>query len=89
MASPAKGGVFNKATDRRVINFTESVSFDHRLYAHDIAGSIAHAQMLSSVGLISQEECQQIEQALMQIRGKIEEDNFTWRADLEDVHMHI
>ena len=47
LASPSRSGVFSKATDRRVEQFTESVSFDHRLYAHDIAGSIAHAQMLA------------------------------------------
>ena len=57
-------GVFDQATDRRVEEFTESVSFDRRLYAQDIEGSIAHAQMLAKVGLITPDECQQIEQAL-------------------------
>src|SRR5690349_18112796 len=54
-APPGKawGGVFDKATDRRVELFTESVSFDQRLYAHDIQGSLAHAQMLAKVGLIT------------------------------------
>ena len=56
------GGVFAEATDRRVEKFTESVSFDRRLYAQDIRGSIAHAQMLAKVGLISTAECQQIVQ---------------------------
>ncbi len=51
MADKAWGGVFAEATDRRVEEFTESVSFDRRLYAQDIAGSIAHAQMLAKVGL--------------------------------------
>ena len=47
------GAAFSiEATDARVEQFTESVSFDRRLYAHDIAGSIAHAQMLAKVGLI-------------------------------------
>ena len=64
VAEKAWGGVFEQATDRRVEKFTESVSFDRRLYAHDIAGSIAHAQMLAKVGLITADECQQIEQAL-------------------------
>lgn len=89
MSSPAQGGVFNKATDRRVIDFTESVSFDHRLYAHDIAQSIAHAQMLAKVGLISRDECRQIEEALAEIRRQIEENGLPWQAELEDVHMHI
>ena len=53
MAEKAWGGVFDQATDRRVEEFTESVSFDRRLYAHDIDGSIAHAQMLAKVGLLT------------------------------------
>ena len=58
------GGVFDQATDRRVEEFTESVSFDRRLYAQDIEGSIAHAQMLAKVGLLTADECRQIEQGL-------------------------
>ena len=47
MTTPARSGVFDTVTDRRVEEFTESVSFDRRLYAHDIRGSIAHAEMLA------------------------------------------
>jgi len=85
----AWGGVFDEATDRRVEEFTESVSFDRRLYAHDIAGSVAHAQMLARVGLITAEECRQIEQALEEIRQEIQQGQFPFRVELEDVHMHI
>ncbi len=85
----AWGGVFSEATDRRVEEFTESVSFDRRLYAHDIAGSTAHARMLAKVGLLSPDECQQIEQSLEQIRQKIEQGSFQFSAELEDIHMHI
>ncbi len=53
MSEKPWGGVFDQATDRRVEEFTESVSFDRRLYAQDIEGSIAHAQMLAKVGLIT------------------------------------
>ena len=53
MAEKPWGAVFADQTDRRVEQFTESVSFDRRLYAQDIDGSIAHAQMLAKVGLIS------------------------------------
>ena len=53
MTEKAWGGVFQEPTDGRVEKFTESVSFDRRLYAQDIAGSIAHAQMLANVGLIT------------------------------------
>jgi argininosuccinate lyase len=89
VAEKAWGGVFTEATDRRVEQFTESISFDRRLYAHDIVGSIAHAQMLASVGLITSDECQQIEQALADIRQQIEHDEFPFSIELEDIHMHI
>jgi argininosuccinate lyase len=83
------GGVFKEATDRRVELFTESVSFDRRLYDHDITASVAHAQMLASVGLISDGECQQIQHALEEIRQEIEQGRFAFRTELEDVHMHV
>ncbi|MBN2024591.1 MAG: argininosuccinate lyase [Pirellulales bacterium] len=89
MTGKAWGGAFDEATDRRVERFTESVSFDRRLYAHDIAASIAHAQMLAKVGLITAAECQQIEQALAQIRQEIEQDRFPFSIEREDIHMHI
>ena len=89
MAEKAWGGVFDEATDRRVEEFTESVSFDRRLYAQDIAGSIAHAQMLAKVGLLTADECRQIEQGLGEIRQEIEQGRFQFRIELEDIHMHI
>ncbi len=89
MAEKAWGAVFEQATDARVEKFTESVSFDRRLYAHDIDASIAHAQMLAKVGLLSPDECQQIEQALGDIRREIEQGRFQFKIELEDIHMHI
>src|SRR6476660_1834514 len=89
MSSPSRSGVFSKQADRRVERFTESISFDHRLYAHDIAGSIAHAEMLAKVGLISDEECKDIRQTLEAIRGEIEAGKFPFKTELEDIHMHI
>src|SRR5437667_1418850 len=89
MTSPSRSGVFSKAADRRVEQFTQSVSFDHRLYAHDIGGSIAHAQMLAKVGLLSDAECQQICQTLNTIENEIEAGSFPLRIELEDIHMHI
>ena len=89
MAEKAWGGVFDEATDQRVEQFTESVSFDRRLYAHDIRGSIAHAQMLCKVGLLNEEECRQIEQGLKEIEREIQEERFQFRIELEDIHMHI
>ena len=89
MAEKPWGGVFEEATDRRVEKFTESVSFDRRLYAHDIRGSIAHAQMLAKVGLLSGDECHQIEHTLNGICQEIEQGGFSFSAALEDVHMHV
>ena len=89
MATPSRSGVFTKATDRRALRFTESVSFDHRLYAQDIQGSVAHALMLAHVGLISAHECNQICETLDQIKGEIAAGTFPFRTELEDIHMHI
>jgi argininosuccinate lyase len=83
------GGVFSEATDRRVEQFTESVSFDRRLVAQDIAGSTAHAQMLAKVGLLTADECRRIEETLREIREEIEQDRFPFHTELEDVHMHV
>ncbi|MEX1225080.1 MAG: argininosuccinate lyase [Pirellulales bacterium] len=89
MASPSRSGVFGQGTDPRVDRFTESVSFDQRLYAHDIEGSQAHARMLAAVGLISDDECRQIVAGLDEIRGEFERGEFELRVELEDIHMHI
>jgi argininosuccinate lyase len=83
------GGVFDEATDRRVEKFTESVSFDHRLFAHDILGSIAHARMLAQVGVLTDAECCQICDALELIGREIADGRFQFRENLEDVHMNI
>jgi len=82
-------GRFTEATDRFVEQFTESVSFDHRLYRHDITGSIAHARMLAHVGVLSDAESKQIIDGLKQIQAEIESGAFGWREQLEDVHMNI
>jgi argininosuccinate lyase len=83
------GGRFGGSTDRRVEEFTESISFDRRLFEHDIRGSIAHARMLSHVGLISPEECEQIVHGLGEIRGEILAGTFPFVLEREDIHMHI
>lgn len=89
MSQKAWSGVFSQPTDSKVEQFTQSISFDRRLYAQDIAGSIAHAQMLVKVGLLKAEECRQIEQGLAAIRQEIEQGRFDFRAELEDIHLHI
>lgn len=69
--------------------FTESVSFDRRLYAHDIRGSIAHAHMLSKVGVLTDDERHQIVTGLENIGREIDAGQFNFRVDLEDIHMNI
>lgn len=85
----AWSGVFTEGTDRRVETFTESISFDRRLYEVDIRASIAHARMLTDVGILTASEFQQIEEALLDIRREIEDGNFEYKIELEDIHMHI
>lgn len=89
MTEKAWGGVFSEASDRRVEEFTESVSFDRRLYADDIAGSSARARMLAKVGLITRDECQQIVHGLQQIRHDIEQGSFRFSIEMNDIPMHI
>jgi argininosuccinate lyase len=89
LASKAWGGRFAESTDRRVEQFTESISFDRRLFEHDIDGSIAHARMLAHVGLITSSECDQIVQGLSEIRADIKGDRFSFVLENEDIHMHV
>ncbi len=89
MADKPWGGRFGEKTDRRVEEFSESISFDRRLFEHDIRGSIAHARMLESVGLLDPDECQQIERGLTEIRAEIEAGRFPFVLEREDIHMHV
>jgi argininosuccinate lyase len=82
-------GRFSEATDEFVEAFTASVTFDRRLYRQDIAGSVAHAQMLAKIGVITAVEADQIIQGLNTIESEIESGNFNWQIALEDVHMNI
>lgn len=69
--------------------FTQSVSFDWRLWEQDILGSLAHAAMLHKIGLLTEAEFFAIEIALNEIAGEITEGQFHWKQELEDVHMNI
>src|SRR5438552_6015139 len=79
----------SEATDKLAQSFVESISYDKRLYKHDIAGSIAHATMLAKVGLISGEERDAIVEGLKGIERDIEAQNFTFDIANEDIHMVI
>lgn len=83
------GGRFSEATDAFVAEFTASVQFDQRFYKQDIAGSIAHATMLAKVGVLTDQERDDIIEGLTAIQADIEAGKFEWRIDLEDVHMNI
>jgi len=82
-------GRFHKDADKLVTKYTASISFDWRLYAYDIAGSIAHAKMLAKQGIIKTEEAEVIINGLASIRGEIEQGKFQFKSELEDIHMNI
>ena len=83
------GGRFAEATSELVEKFSESVSFDARLYRQDIAGSQAHARMLAKVGVLSAADAEAIVSGLDAIRAEIDAGSFVWSEKLEDVHMNI
>ena len=83
------GGRFSEPVDAFVARFTASVDFDKRLYRHDIMGSLAHARMLTKVGVLNADELRAIEEGLGAIQQEIEAGEFEWRTALEDVHMNI
>ena len=83
------GGRFSEGADALLEAYTESVSYDRRLYRQDIAGSRAHVRMLAAQGVLSGEEADRIEDGLLAVLKEIEDGTFVWRDDLEDVHMNI
>ncbi|MGC3990799.1 MAG: lyase family protein [Chthoniobacteraceae bacterium] len=82
-------GRFKTATAELLQRYSESISFDWRLYPYDVQGSIAQAAALAAAGLITEEERASIEQGLLDIRGEIERGEFQFREELEDIHMNI
>jgi len=66
-----------------------SVAFDHRLLAHDVAGSTAHAQMLAAVGVISADDAAAIATGLADVSGQLDRGEVAWDPALEDVHMNV
>jgi argininosuccinate lyase len=89
MTQKTWGGRFTGQTDPRVEAFTESISFDQRLYRHDIAASQAHARMLAEVGLLTADEAERMVGALAEIGGEIDSGQFVFSSKLEDIHTHI
>src|SRR5436305_693527 len=89
MSQKTWGGRFSGATDTRVETFTESISFDRRLYRHDVRASQAHARMLAEVGLLTPDEAARIVTTLDAIAADIDRGEFAFSVKLEDIHTHI
>src|ERR1044071_7204564 len=85
----SRSGRFAADPAAAVAQFTQSVSFDWRLWRHDLRGSRAHAAMLCRIGILTRAELRAIERGLDAIARQIEESQFHWRPELEDVHMNI
>ena len=83
------GGRFSSGVNADVARYSESISFDKRLYRHDIMGSRAHVKMLAKAGIIPQESADAIRKELLNIQQEIESGNFKYDIALEDIHMHI
>ncbi|MBV9391642.1 MAG: argininosuccinate lyase, partial [Verrucomicrobia bacterium] len=82
-------GRFQQDTAEAVQQFSQSISFDWRLYPFDIQGSIAHAAALKRAGLLSGEELELIRGGLESIKKEIDDGTFTFRPELEDIHMNV
>jgi len=85
----SRSGRFAGGPAAEVAQFTESVSFDWRLWRQDILGSKAHAAMLNRAGLLTRTELRAILAGLDQITKEIESGMFQWNPELEDVHMNL
>ena len=87
--SQAWSALFSEPMNDLVKRYTSSVFFDKRLWQADIAGSLAHADMLAAQKIISSEDLASIQKGLAQISSEIEAGSFEWKLDLEDVHLNI
>lgn len=83
------GGRFRHQTAAEMEEFNSSIQFDHRLWQEDIDGSLAHVKMLAAVGVLSAAEADTIGRGLAEIRAEIEQGQFDFSPELEDIHMHI
>ena len=88
-SAKAWSGRFSEPVSELVKRYTASVSFDQRMAAQDIRGSLAHARMLARQGIIGTQDLVDIERGMAQIAGEIERGEFAWNLDDEDVHLNI
>jgi argininosuccinate lyase len=89
MSSHLWGGRFREALADIALRFSSSIALDGRLYREDIAGSIAHAQMLGATGVIAPEESRAIVDGLRAVNAEIEDGSFVFTEEMEDVHLAI
>ncbi|MCI0468454.1 MAG: argininosuccinate lyase, partial [Nitrospirae bacterium] len=82
-------GRFAEKTAGIMEKYTESISFDKRLWKYDIEGSIAHAKMLAKQGIIPKKDADKIIKGLKEIYKEIEEGRFVFKEGLEDIHMNV
>jgi argininosuccinate lyase len=85
----AWSALFSEPMSELVQRYTASVGFDQRLWRADIAGSLAHAQMLAAQQIISAQDLADIQRGMAQITAQIEAGTFEWKLELEDVHLNI
>ncbi|PND36075.1 argininosuccinate lyase [Paucibacter aquatile] len=85
----AWSALFSEPMSDLVKRYTSSVFFDKRLWAADIQGSLAHAEMLHAQGILAAQDLADIERGMAQIKSEIEAGQFEWQLDLEDVHLNI
>ena len=83
------GGRFEASPDEVMEAINASIDFDRRLYAEDIAGSIAHVTMLARQGIVSQEDAEAIADGLRRVQAEIEAGGFPFDRALEDIHMNV
>ena len=82
-------GRFSKESSKLLEKFNASITYDNRMYVEDIEGSIAHSKMLFKQNIINKEEQSLMEKGLLQIKNEIEEGNFQFKIEDEDIHMSI
>jgi argininosuccinate lyase len=85
----AWSALFSEPMSDLVKRYTASVFFDQRLWAADIEGSLAHAEMLTAQGILNGDDHAAILRGMAQIKDEIEAGKFDWKLDLEDVHLNI
>ncbi|WDR01450.1 argininosuccinate lyase [Devosia algicola] len=89
MSNKMWGGRFSSGPDAIMEEINASIGFDHRLFKQDIAGSIAHANMLAQTGILTQDDTDSIISGLQSVLAEIDAGTFTFSRALEDIHMNV